>query len=165
MALSLLPEKDVENYLFTFDLLQDVSGTGDIASPFCNIRITAHKGPPYPSPTMLLLKRKDSEAAPAYPAHIFCLLFDHYMFQVHVPFYKPDQWMYDGRQTISLIYVPPFLDKYFVADYVKPKATIMACHSAELVKGSIQDFSFSFGAYEEKIFDEFGNIVGVNTNS
>ncbi|MDB5024291.1 MAG: hypothetical protein JWP78_2046 [Mucilaginibacter sp.] len=160
MALGLIKEKEVEDYLFLLDQLINTEEQGDQTSPFNKVLITRHPGPGYPSPTMLLFKKK-AEIAEAFPTHIFCLLYDHYMFQIFVPCNKKDQWMYDGMQNINLPYVPPFLDKYFVKQFGKPKGRVMDCRSNEKVKGSIQDFSFSFGGYEDTIFDEEGNVKEV----
>jgi len=76
-------------------------------------------------------------------------------------------WNFNGRiwwndELGYWCYVPPFLDKFFVQQFGKSKAGIMECGSAELVKGSIQNFSFSFAGHEEKIVDEFGKVVKIN---
>lgn len=161
MALSCIKEDEVSDYEEAFSLLRRAKDSGEAQNPFYNIRITSHPGPVYTLPTLILFKKKVAATKQAFPTHIFCLLYQHYMFQIILPYNQRDQWLYDGKQTFSLPRIPPFLDRRFIGYFGLPKTTILDCTSNEKVKGTIQNFTISFGGCEDRVYDPPGVLKEV----
>ena len=161
MALSCIKEDEVQDYRHAFELLPKIKDAGEADNPFYLIRITSHNGPIYTYPTLMLFKKKPEAAKEPFPTHVFCLLYERYMFQINVPYFTHDLWMYDGKRGFVLPKIPPFLDRRFIDFYGKPKITWLGCTTNEKVKGTIQNFSIAFGGYEDTIFDEKGKIKEV----
>jgi len=161
MALSCIKEDEVQDYRHAFELLPKIKDAGEADNPFYKIRITSHNGPIYTYPTLMLFKKKPEAAKEPFPTHVFCLLYERYMFQINVPYFTHDLWMYDGKRGFVLPKIPPFLDRRFIDFYGKPKITWLGCTTNEKVKGTIQNFSIAFGGYEDTIFDEKGKIKEV----
>jgi hypothetical protein len=139
-ALSFMPEKYVANYENTIDIL--VNSKSIDSRLLSAVPCFTHSGPGFPTPRILLFEKIDPGKAVF--THTFILQFLNYSFQLHLPYYEPDRWMFDGVQNVEFVTAPPFLDKDFVAKYGEPTFARLDLSGTEsITRSQVQHFTFS----------------------
>lgn len=145
IGLSLIPDEATIDYDDAFHLLLGKAKEMK-ENPFYRVNLYVHPGPSYPSPLVLLLKKKSPNMN--VPTHIFCLLFQNHMYQMYLPYNQKDMWMYDGRQEILFLKVPPFIDKHFALKYGTPMEHCLNLSSMKVISGEVQELTLSYDTAE-----------------
>lgn len=142
IALSTIDEVEVIKYKKAFDLLLDNSAEQNEALPLFNLPVFVSPGPPFPSPLILLFEKKDK--SDPLPTHIAVMYFHNYIYQITLPFYADDEWMYDGKMLINFKSAPPFIDEKWANCFGYPTFQRLDFSKKHLIKGEKQTVTFSF---------------------
>lgn len=105
MALGLLPESDIHEFKYGFQLLQDIRNKKFIKHESMSVSISYISGP-YNYTGILLFKRKDP--ASLAPPFSMILIYGQTMYQIYVPFSLRYLRMINGKQ-ITFPLLPPII--------------------------------------------------------
>lgn len=139
-------EAEMEKFQPALDLLINKVDIQTSGSSVFSAFVYNIPGFTFPSPMVLLFKKINStDAMFTYTA---CLYFMDSIYQIFLPGYKDDMWMYDGKQKIDCMVSPPFLDKTFIEKFGFPNFRRMDLDSKELVKGEDSVINFNFDSHK-----------------
>jgi hypothetical protein len=128
IALSVLPTKDVPDYLMAYKYLLDIENYGNLNGPR-QVRIT-ESNISYGSPVAILFQKKTQD--PVYPIHIMCLYVQNLMFQIAFPIHK-NEISTSPKRTIEL--PAPYVDLTGeMEEPITTKRTLVDLHSTEKFK-------------------------------
>lgn len=121
ILLTLLPEETFKKYSRMLAAIMDADDDKNLlkGNPFCRAMIYVNPGIPFPSPITLVLEKKDDKTA--IPSHSLLLYFHNYIYQIFLPLYEHDLWMYDGNTEVNLHAAPPLVDETFVKKFGMPQ--------------------------------------------
>lgn len=142
VALSIIDESEVSKYSKAMDILMDRAAVQDEASGFFTLPLYVFPGPAFPAPLLLLFEKK--EQADLRPTHIAAIYFHNYIYQIALPFYDGDEWMYDGKKQVVIQIAPPFVDEPWAEHFGYPTQKRMNFSKRTRVKGEKQTVTFSF---------------------
>jgi hypothetical protein len=148
MGISILPQHYIDDYEIAIAILNSKKKNEELNNPFFKMDMYFHPGPAFPSPLAILFEKRDKKQA--FPMHIFCLMFHNYTYQLVLPLNNQDKWMYDGKITVTVPNMPPFIDKHFAEVFGKPIRHRLNFNFDDLKKNEKHDISFSFQQYTDK---------------
>lgn len=141
IALSVIPKEYVDFYKESFDLLQtDVSKI--LKNEIFKCFTYTCPGMPFPSPLVMLFKKKDEKLQ--MPTHVMKIYFLNYIYQIAIPFNSKDNWMYDGVQKVKFQIAPPLIDENWGNAFGFPSQEILDFSNNTVVRNAPNDVVFSF---------------------
>ncbi|BAV06708.1 HNH endonuclease [Filimonas lacunae] len=149
MALSCIKEEDTKYFKRTLEILMTKELDGSIES-LCTMGVyTQHIAGGYPAPIGFLYRRKDTTSF-IYPAYVFALYFQNYIYQMFIPYCIFDLPLY-FKSAIPYIWSPPV----FSTEVEIPKITYSPINlgRTDMVKGEKHSVNFKVSQ------DELTNIV------
>jgi hypothetical protein len=147
IGLSLLPDEYVDDYKIAFAILRSAKKNEETDNPLYKLNIYIHPGPAFPSPMAILFEKK--QKTDVIPTHIVCLMFHNYTYQLTLPLNKQDEWMFDGKKTVTVPHMPPFIDKHFAVKFGVPKGQRLNFNLDELKRNEKHDITCSFEDYTD----------------
>lgn len=148
MALSVLPADSVHKYRKAFELLAGKFDPPTEGNAIFQIYAFVHPGPQFNYPIGIIWEKKVKESR--MNTHHFQVLFKNYSFQLPLPFFDDDLWMYDGKEN-QLMVAPPCFDKVFAEKFGVPIFQTLNLSGKDPVKGDPQEITFTFN---EVLFKE-----------
>ncbi|OSZ77218.1 hypothetical protein CAP36_12450 [Chitinophagaceae bacterium IBVUCB2] len=142
IGLSILPQTDVKEYSIALAMLLSEKKNEEPDNPMYKMNMYVHPGPAFPCPLVLFFEKKN-KMQPV-PMHIVCIMFHNHTYQLVLPLNKQDKWMYDGKTTITVPNMPPFIDKHFAKKFGNPKEHRLNFNLDELKKGEKHDITYTF---------------------
>lgn len=142
MGLSVIPAELVDDYKIAYAILRSQKKNEESDNPLYKLNLYIHPGPAFPSPMVILFEKKDKTAL--IPTHIVCIMFHNYTYQLTLPLNYRDNWMFDGKKTVTVPNMPPFIDKHFAEKFGIPKGHRLNFNLDELKKNEKHDVTFSF---------------------
>lgn len=150
IALTLFSDEDFVGYDRLNSMLLNLDDTDSALAncPLCKAMIYVNPGIEFPSPLALIVKKLD-EKTPL-PTHSLILYFHNYIYQIFLPFYTDDLWMYDGKINVTLMAAPPLVDKGFTERFGEPKLHNVDLSSNEKVKNQKHEIVLSFDSIRKE---------------
>lgn len=150
IGLSLLPDASMKDYGIALSMLRGDRKNEEADNPMFKLNCYVHPGPAFPCPMALLFEKKD-KTQPV-PMHMVCLMFLNHTYQLALPLCKEDKWMYDGKTTITIPNMPPFIDNHFANDFGLPKEHRLNFNLDEIKKGEKHQITYSFDSFSDTRF-------------
>lgn len=151
IALSILPDYELEDYKFAIDFLFDDKTYYYSYHPqLFDVVHTTFPGIGFRAPSIFLLKKKD-QALRAF-THTACFYFLNSMFQIYLPINPKDEWLYDNKNKISHYICPPMVDKSYFINFGLPTNRILNMYSKEKVKYENEEFYIGSVSYSLRGF-------------
>jgi hypothetical protein len=146
IALSVIDQSYVEDYAKAFDFLKGDPKTIIPQKGFYRCATYLCPGMTFPSPLVFLFKKKDPNST--MPTHLMNVYFLNYIYQIALPFYLPDKWMYDGKTQLQFHLAPPLIDENWGKNYGFPSQEVIDLFETEIVKNAKHDTVFQFNSAE-----------------
>ena len=144
ILLTLLPDEAFSKYAFLLQALLNLEDEKTILTghPMCRAMIYVNPGIPFPSPLAIVMEKKDAQST--IPTHSMVLYFHNYIYQIFLPFYTDDKWLYDGIQKFTLFAAAPMVDETFVEKFGAPKFYSVDLSANTLVKKQKHEIVMSY---------------------
>lgn len=137
MALSIMPESEMENFTVTKEWLQNQKAVGCVF----DIHLRIYRMP-LPFTSCILLKKKVNCPQPG-PSFQFVLAYKNFVLQVPLPFVKTDESLRDKGYTLTLFPTP--LDE-FQLPFAQAKVKLS---SSEKIRGEKVELGLTYESMEE----------------
>lgn len=161
MAIGALPKEELENYEEANKFITNRINIQSKGNAMFKAFYYFIPGFSFPSPLLLLFK-KNNPTDP-YPTHTACLYCYNSIFQIALPNLKNDKWMYDGKQKVEFIRLPPLIDKHLIQHFGIPQSTVLDLSNEEKVKGEKLSITFSFDT-SRRLFPTFKTARIIKTH-
>ncbi|WP_341836787.1 HNH endonuclease [Chitinophaga pollutisoli] len=148
MALSAMPVDYVYKYRRAFAFLMGSYEPPTEGNMIFQVYAFVHPGPQYNYPIGIIWEKKNKDSR--MNTHHFQLLFKNYSFQLALPYFDDDLWMYDGQENLLMV-APPCIDKAFAEKFGVPIFQTLNFSNKDPVKGDPQEVTFTFN---EVLFKE-----------
>lgn len=135
-------------------LLSDDYDTQLNGHPYLRLFGYFSPGPQFPSPMIMLWKKKEDKSYLNIPKRTMVIHFQNYVYQIFLPFGLEDNDINQEGKTIKFDLIPPFLDKKWVELFGKPTVMNIDLSDCELKRSDKQNITMTFN---EAIFKGFPN--------
>jgi hypothetical protein len=144
ILLTLLRQEDFDKYERIRRALLDLNDDYKLLSgcSLCRVMIYVNPGPEFPTPLALVMEKREEKDR--VPSHTMVLYFANYIYQIFLPFFEGDRWLYDGVTEFTLNTAAPMVDEAYVKKFGEPQFFNVDLSKNMMVKKQKHEIVLSF---------------------
>lgn len=142
---SLLPEDELSKFQTMRKVIMSEEFDNKVnGNPLFRLFEMISPGPPFPSPMIFSCKKKAEHQATPCPTWTYVIYFQNYIYQFFLPYYDDDYWIFKPGGTVTILRMPPLLDKKWIETFGEPSFLSIDLSSNIIKKNEPQYVTMQF---------------------